>query len=83
MIKSFLQIIKSKPEILHRPEISFFKEFLQSFGAIIPPPTSKTEKPDEPKTSAQKPENVATSDSDSEEIEESDVELDNTGVIGK
>lgn len=79
-LKLFLNLVKQSPQLLHTPNLAFFKEFIESFGGVIPPPSCsrETSKPPEPeeKKSASPEDLKAPSD------EESDVELDNSGVIG-
>uniref|UniRef100_H2MG89 ST13 Hsp70 interacting protein n=1 Tax=Oryzias latipes TaxID=8090 RepID=H2MG89_ORYLA len=41
-LKAFVNLCESSPEILHLPEMSFFRSWLQNMGAKIPPLT-KTE----------------------------------------
>ncbi|KAK1431493.1 hypothetical protein QVD17_07952 [Tagetes erecta] len=65
-LKSFVKSCQSNPSILHNPSLSFFKSFLQSLGAKIPPP---------PTSGA---ENGHTSD---EDVVESDLELDDSDVV--
>ncbi|THD20347.1 Suppression of tumorigenicity 13 (Colon carcinoma) (Hsp70 interacting protein) [Fasciola hepatica] len=36
LLKSFVQLLKAKPEIIETPKLSFFKEWLLSMGATIP-----------------------------------------------
>eukprot|EP01123_Difflugia_compressa_P001833 TRINITY_DN1230_c0_g4_i3.p1 TRINITY_DN1230_c0_g4~~TRINITY_DN1230_c0_g4_i3.p1 ORF type:complete len:390 (-),score=116.59 TRINITY_DN1230_c0_g4_i3:190-1359(-) len=43
-LETFVKFIKSHPEALHTPELKFFKEYLQSLKAVIPP--IKTEEPE-------------------------------------
>uniref|UniRef100_A0A3Q3VQR5 Hsp70-interacting protein N-terminal domain-containing protein n=1 Tax=Mola mola TaxID=94237 RepID=A0A3Q3VQR5_MOLML len=40
-LKAFVQMCESRPDILHLPELSFFRKWLQGMGATIPP-LSKT-----------------------------------------
>lgn len=80
-LKQFLKLLEKTPQLLHSPELSFFKEFIESFGGIVPPLPSKHETGSQSKSEEKKPEPVDVSDSEDEEVE-SDVELDNTGVIG-
>lgn len=80
-LKQFLTVLKASPQLLHSPELSFFKEFIESFGGVIPPPASKPQTTSQPKAEEKKPEPADVNESD-EEIVESDVELDNTGVLG-
>jgi suppressor of tumorigenicity protein 13 len=40
-LKTSVDVLKANPELLHTPELSFFKEYLQSFGAKIPPPPNE------------------------------------------
>jgi len=35
-LKVFVQLLKSKPEILHTSEMAFFKSYLESLGGKIP-----------------------------------------------
>ncbi|XP_054463136.1 hsc70-interacting protein [Anoplopoma fimbria] len=83
-LKGFVQMLESSPEILHLPEMSFFRTWLLGMGATIPTPP-KTERPCQggcpcgpPPTSAPPPEPERPVLS---ENEESDIEMDNEGVI--
>lgn len=72
-LKQFIEICKSNPSLLHNPSLSFFKTYLLSLGARIPP-QPKTEPGDfddksDPPLSAQN------------DIVESDIELDNADVV--
>ena len=40
-LRTAVNVLKANPELLHTPELSFFKEYLQSFGAKIPTPHTK------------------------------------------
>lgn len=73
-LKVFINICKNTPDILHFPALSFFKEFIESFGGVIPPPTmsAKTEE------SKIDPEPKST---EYESDPESDLELDREGCI--
>jgi len=48
-LKGFILLCRTKPEILHKPEFKFFRDFMESFGANLPtpPPEEKTDKPAE------------------------------------
>lgn len=35
-LKNFINVVESNPQLLHAPELEFFKSFLQRFGARIP-----------------------------------------------
>uniref|UniRef100_A0A3P9LYT3 ST13 Hsp70 interacting protein n=1 Tax=Oryzias latipes TaxID=8090 RepID=A0A3P9LYT3_ORYLA len=83
-LKAFVNLCESSPEILHLPEMSFFRSWLQNMGAKIPPLT-KTEGgckggcpcgPSSTASSAPEPEPHVPSES-----EESDIEIDQDGVI--
>lgn len=79
-LKTFVKLVKETPQLLHTPELSFFKEFVESFGGVIPPASCSREPNKPPQPEEKKPpasENIEESSS-----EESDVELDITGVIG-
>ncbi|XP_014910908.1 hsc70-interacting protein [Poecilia latipinna] len=83
-LKGFVQMCESNPGILHLPEMGFFRSWLQSMGANIPPPAKKQDScqggcPCGPSPSAAPPpEPELPVDSESEE---SEIEIDNEGVI--
>ncbi|XP_020215533.1 TPR repeat-containing thioredoxin TDX [Cajanus cajan] len=73
-LKQFIETCKSNPSLLHNPSLSFFKAYLLSLGARIPPqpksePGDFDEKKSDPPLSAQ------------DDIIESDIELDNADVV--
>lgn len=82
-LKSFTDAVKNNPNLLHTPQLLFFKHFIESFGGKVPTyeehsiPKTKVE-PEESSSSSKVEEEIG----EGEEIVESDVELDNTGVIG-
>lgn len=41
-LKKFIELCQKTPEILHHPDLSFFKNYMESLGAQIP----KHEEPD-------------------------------------
>lgn len=84
-LKGFVQLCESNPGILHLPEMGFFRSWLQSMGANIPPPTKKQDSCQggcpcgpSPSAAAPPPEPERPADSESEE---SEIEIDNEGVI--
>jgi suppressor of tumorigenicity protein 13 len=83
LLKQFIDMCKNRPEILHMPELTFFKDYVETLGGKIPPlatPPPHQEKAETPKPAEpeQKPTTVEP-ESDSEP--ESDLELDMTGVV--
>ncbi|KAJ8553497.1 hypothetical protein K7X08_024175 [Anisodus acutangulus] len=68
-LKHFVELCKTNPSILQNPSLSFFKNFLESLGAQVPP-SVKSEKGEE-----------ETLDEIDEDIIESDVELDNSDTV--
>uniref|UniRef100_A0A4W3HQZ6 ST13 Hsp70 interacting protein n=1 Tax=Callorhinchus milii TaxID=7868 RepID=A0A4W3HQZ6_CALMI len=46
---SFVQLCQSNPSVLHLPELSFFKQWLESLGATIPPAAEHPKFMDSPK----------------------------------
>ncbi|XP_039295378.1 uncharacterized protein LOC111057083 [Nilaparvata lugens] len=82
-LKMFISLVKANPDILHNPKLSFFKEFIESFGGKIPPPSKESQPPPKsspstaPSGDAKKPDETPAEP----ESEESDLELDNSGVI--
>jgi len=88
-LKIFVSALKSAPQILHTPELSFLKEYIESLGGKVPPkvdppsdvPPTKTEPP------KAQPEPAKKADSDSDDIpdyeeEEMDYSLiSNEGIV--
>lgn len=78
-LKEFIKVLKMKPELIHHPDLDFFKSYLGSLGATLPPEPEKSEAP---KSEPKKEETPVEDEPEPEpESEESDVELDLTGVI--
>lgn len=80
-LKVFTDLCMKNPQLLHLPDLTFVKEFIENFGGTVPKTkedeTPKTKIPTEPTTN--EPENLDNSDPESDE---SDLELDLTGVVG-
>ncbi|XP_027340366.1 TPR repeat-containing thioredoxin TDX [Abrus precatorius] len=75
-LKQFIEACKSNPSLLHSPSLSFFKSYLLSLGARIPPqPKTEPEDYDEKKPH---PYSFAQ---DEHDIVESDIELDDADVV--
>ncbi|EFA10637.1 putative protein FAM10A4 [Tribolium castaneum] len=72
-LKQFIDVCKSNPDILSLPDLNFFKEFIESFGGKVPPPSKMSS--EAPNARA---EDVA---SDAESEPESDLELDTEGCV--
>lgn len=79
-LKAFISLVRKTPHILHTPQLAFFKEFIESFGGVIPFASEKPESTEKPFFENAKSEPKV--EEPEEEDVESDVELDNTGVIG-
>ncbi|XP_058227171.1 TPR repeat-containing thioredoxin TDX isoform X2 [Rhododendron vialii] len=81
-LKGFVKECQSNPSIIHNPSLAFFKNYLQSLGARIPPAAPKSDKEDilEEPLDAKNP-NLSSDDKSDEDIVESDVEVDNTDVV--
>ncbi|XP_029996526.1 hsc70-interacting protein isoform X1 [Sphaeramia orbicularis] len=83
-LKGFVQLCESNPGILHLPEMSFFRTWIQGMGATIPPPPKGGDSckggcpcgPSSTSASAPQPEPPVPSES-----EESEIEIDKEGVI--
>lgn len=79
-LKLFVDQCKSNPSVLQNPSLSFFKSYLQSLGARVPPDPKPDKGMAEPEQhSDDKKPNF--SNEEDVDIVESDVELDNTGVV--
>jgi len=42
-LKIFIQVCQAKPDVLHLPDLHFFREYLESLGATIPELKHKTQ----------------------------------------
>ena len=40
-LKGFISLCKAQPQIIHRPELKFFKDYLMSLKAELPPPPAE------------------------------------------
>lgn len=81
MLREFVALCKKDPDILHQKELGFFKEWIESMGATVPPPTEPDETPKQPKPEPKAEKKPEPEPEPEPESEESDIELDNTGVI--
>jgi suppressor of tumorigenicity protein 13 len=86
LLKQFVEICTKKPQTLNRPDLKFFKDWIESLGATVPEdieePTNETEA--EPKVSSPPPKpkvDEPEEESSSGEEAESDIDIDNEGVI--
>ena len=89
-LKGFISLMKSKPEMIHNEELTFFRDYLISMGATLPPVPPQE---DQGGCCGSKPESGCGAkaapppkEPEKEEMEveseESDVELDMDGVVG-
>ncbi|KAL6583699.1 hypothetical protein OROMI_002988 [Orobanche minor] len=78
-LKTFVDHCKQNPTVLHTPPLAFFKNFLQSLGAQIPP-SGKMDKgkdgEDHRDGNVSKDDDIANGD-----LVESDIEMDNSDVV--
>ena len=85
-LKGFISLCKSRPEIIHNEELAFFRDYLLSMGATLPPKPEGGAAPDAGKKPdskpAPEPAKEEPAEMEVEESDESDVELDMEGVIG-
>ncbi|GMY24016.1 TPR repeat-containing thioredoxin TDX [Fagus crenata] len=82
-LKQFINECKSNPSLLHNPSLGFFRSYLQSLGARIPP-EHKTEKGGDKMAGTGEhfdAKNPHTATEDDDDIVESDIELDVTDVV--
>lgn len=71
-LMAFVQLCRTKPEILHLPEMTFFRDWLQGMGATVPCKACRFDCTCCPR----EPEPLMLSES-----EESEIEIDEDGVI--
>ena len=91
-LRAFINLLSTTPGILHDPALSFFRDYLLSMGAKIPPAPEKQEpKPNKsPEPEKINPNKAEEMEQDEEPLDgeppeedpESDIELDMSGVIG-
>ncbi|KAK9996656.1 hypothetical protein SO802_021342 [Lithocarpus litseifolius] len=82
-LKQFVSECKSNPSLIHNPSLAFFKSYLQSLGARIPP-EPKTEKGGDKMSGTGEhfdAKNPHTATEVDDELVESDIELDVTDVV--
>ncbi|CAI0400319.1 unnamed protein product [Linum tenue] len=80
-LRGFIDECKSNPRILHHPSLLFFKSYLQSLGAQLPPEV-KSETGGEAEMSSTREDSDSSKPSENDDdIVESDVELDNADVM--
>ncbi|XP_075689641.1 hsc70-interacting protein [Rhinoderma darwinii] len=77
-LREFVHMCQRNPSVLHRSELDFFTEWLQSMGASIPTPPSKASSTEIKTEEPVKENNIPPQKAESEE---SDVEIDDEGVI--
>ncbi|CAG9530613.1 unnamed protein product [Cercopithifilaria johnstoni] len=76
LLRQFVNVCKSKPAILHEPKFQFYRDYLESLGAKLPP---LPKEPSETKSSADHNEESPINE---EEVEpEEKLDLDMSGVI--
>jgi suppressor of tumorigenicity protein 13 len=70
-LESFVKTVSANPAVLHHPDLLFFKNYLESIGATLPPPppspSSEPVKPNEAKA-----EEVKEEDEEEEEVMKDD-----------
>ncbi|VDO62161.1 unnamed protein product [Heligmosomoides polygyrus] len=82
LLKQFVATIRANTDILHEPWLAFFREFMEEFGATIPPKKKDTHKAESPPKSEK---SEAKSPEPMEFEEEPPIpypsDIDNSGVI--
>lgn len=85
-LRAFVSLVKTQPSILSQPELQFFRDYVESIGGVIPAAEAPKSCPrdhghDHKEEEKSKP--PPQQHDEEPDLIESDVELDNTGVIGK
>uniref|UniRef100_A0A8R1HJR4 TPR_REGION domain-containing protein n=1 Tax=Caenorhabditis japonica TaxID=281687 RepID=A0A8R1HJR4_CAEJA len=79
LLKQFIGMCQSNPAVLHSPEFEFFRDYLTSLGATLPP---KPETKPDPAPQAEEPKVEETSEPEAPKPAEIPYpEIDNEGVI--
>jgi suppressor of tumorigenicity protein 13 len=84
-LSDFIDFCKNDPKILLSPELAFLKNYVESLGGKIPATLSETDF-ESPKAEIPEPRKAKEPGAKPEpevESEESDIELDNSGIIGR
>lgn len=80
-LKRFIEFCKLESDILHSPELQFFREYIESLGGKIPPLKPKMNKPQSANPAPEsKNEESEVKEENSSDVE-SDLELDMTGCV--
>jgi hypothetical protein len=84
-LNGFIELCRNDPKILLHPELAFFKNYIESLGGKVPATVSGTgfESPKTDKPEPKKEKEPEYQPEPETESEESDIELDNSGIIGK
>jgi len=79
-LRQFVDICKADSNVLHEPSLAFYREYLESLGATIPPHKDppKTEQKPTPTSQHKSPEPM---EAEEPEEEEPPLDLDESGVI--
>lgn len=82
-LKQFVSECKSNPSLIHNPSLAFFKSYLQSLGARIPPEPKTEQGGDKMSGTGEHfdAKNPHTATEDDDELVESDIELDVADVV--
>jgi len=80
LLRQFVSACRADISILHRPEMAFYKEYLESLGASIPPKPADPPQ-DRPTSEHREKEKMEESSAEEETAEIPPPELDNSGVI--
>ncbi|EFO24078.1 TPR Domain containing protein [Loa loa] len=78
LLRQFVNICKSNPAILHEPRFEFYRDYLESLGAKLPPPPTE---PNETKSFEPAGHNEEPPMSEEQVKPEEELELDMSGVI--
>ncbi|KAK5971489.1 hypothetical protein GCK32_018077 [Trichostrongylus colubriformis] len=80
LLKQFVNLVRSNTDILHDPKFGFFREFLEEFGAKIPPKKHETTAGSPPKSEPKEHE-AEPMDVEEEPPIPYPSDIDNSGVI--
>jgi len=80
LLKQFVELCRANPDLLYQPSMAFYKEYLESMGATIPPPSSGRKSSEKSESATEKP----SSHYEEQEEDEPEIpkpELDESGVL--
>ncbi|CAL8080678.1 unnamed protein product [Calicophoron daubneyi] len=81
LLRSFVELLKVKPQTVDLPELKFFKDWLLSWGAKVPEVSHQESSQEEPKGDAKPQSSGSDVDSGADNTSESELEMDEGNLV--